>query len=371
MRNDSNSPFSWGGTFGPRRAAPARKARPQRLELEAMEDRLVPAALDLTTAGAVGSFNGAIFQQASPQPTGTGVIHSFLRIQSHGSSVEQGYNTDARSLTMDQKKDLTFTRSVLASDVPQVTTGGVTYSEFLLDINQSQSSPLLSLDELRIYLGASPTLNSYDPVGHTLNGLAPAFDMGGGNSVLLNSGLSHGSGSGDMYLLVPSNLLQSAGNPYLYLYSKFGATAGAGANGGFEEWATAAVADNTLASLSGYVYADTNPDHVFGAGDTGLAGVTITISGTNVSGQAVYFQTTTDETGAYAFTGLVPGTYTLTETQPAGMTADAINVGTQVSGTAVFGADGSANAIVGIVLKAGVNGTNNNFGEIVPVVGGS
>jgi hypothetical protein len=82
MRNDSNSPFSWGGTFGHRRAAPAPKARSRRLEVEAMEDRLVPAALDLTAVGASGAFNGALFDQANPQPGGNGVVHAFLRVLS-------------------------------------------------------------------------------------------------------------------------------------------------------------------------------------------------------------------------------------------------------------------------------------------------
>src|SRR5262249_28434531 len=48
--------------------------------------------LDLTTNGAQGVLNGALFQQGSVQPSGTGVFSSFLRIQMKGT--EQGYNTD-------------------------------------------------------------------------------------------------------------------------------------------------------------------------------------------------------------------------------------------------------------------------------------
>ncbi|HZY84692.1 MAG TPA: SdrD B-like domain-containing protein [Gemmataceae bacterium] len=334
--------------------APARKPQPlhARPGLEAMEDRLVPAALDLTTAGAAGAFNGALFQQANPQPAGNGVVHAFLRIQSHGDTVEQGYNTDARAVQFDQKKDLTFTRSLLASDVPQVNVGGVAYSEFMLNINQNQSSPLLSLDELRLYVGNAPNLANYDPTAHTLGGQSAVYDMGAGNSVLLNSALAPGTGKGDMYLLVPSQLLQSAGNPYVYLYSKLGATAGAGANGGFEQWSTTAVAGS---SLSGFVYTDTNGTGALAANDVPEANVIVTISGTTLGGQSVFVQTTTDAAGFYAFDGLVAGNYTLSEAPPAGFANDGVFVGSQNSGTT------GAAAIFNIALQANTNGINNDF----------
>src|SRR5262245_30513946 len=67
--------------------------------------------LDLTTAGASGFINGAFFQQTGPQPTGTGAIQSFVRIQRNVS--EQGYNTDYRPVQFDEKSDPNFTRSLL------------------------------------------------------------------------------------------------------------------------------------------------------------------------------------------------------------------------------------------------------------------
>ncbi len=347
MRNDSNSPFSWGGTLGQRRAAP--KARSQRLELEAMEDRLVPAVLDLTTVGASGAFNGALFDQANPQPGGNGVVHAFLRVQSHGSTVEQGYNTYLRPVQQDQKKDMTFTRSLLASDLPQVTVDGTVYSEFMLNINQDQSSPKLSLDELRLFVGNAPNL-ALDSTNQTLAGQAPVYDMGAGNAVLLNTGLAPGIGKGDMYLLVPSQVLQAAGNPYVYLYSKFGVTAGA--NGGFEQWSTTSVQGS---SLSGFVYTDVNGTGQLAANDTPEANVVVTLSYTNASGNVVTLSTVTDAAGFYSFDGLAAGNYTLTETPPPLTTNDGAFVGSQGSGTV------GAAAIFNIALQANTNGINNDF----------
>jgi len=212
MREDLYMVLAWAAQLGQRRAA--RKPQAVRPGLEMMEDRMVPAVLDLTTVGASGSFGDALFDQANPQPGGNGVVNAFLRVQSHGSSVEQGYNTDLRPVTQDQKKDSTFTRSLLASDLPQVTVDGTVYSEFMLNINQSQSSPQLSLDELRLFVGNAPNL-ALDAGNLTLAGQGAVYDMGAGNSVLLTSGLAPGIGKGDMYLLVPSQVLQSAGNPYV------------------------------------------------------------------------------------------------------------------------------------------------------------
>ena len=73
------------------------------------------------------------------------------------------------------------------------------------------------------------------------------------------------------------------------------------------------------AKLSGYVYEDAANDGVKGAGEVGIAGVTVTLTGTDDLGNPVSTTTTTDATGKYSFDTLRPGTYTVTETtQPAG-----------------------------------------------------
>ena len=47
--------------------------------------------VDLTGSNDSGTINGAQFVFTTPQPTGTGVIQPFLRLEN--SPVEQGYNT--------------------------------------------------------------------------------------------------------------------------------------------------------------------------------------------------------------------------------------------------------------------------------------
>jgi hypothetical protein len=363
---DWKSTHSWKTVFR-LRAAKARRSnsfsvRPQ---VERLEDRLVPSTLDLTTAGASGVFNGAVFQQASPQPTGCGVIHDFVRIQAHGAgtTVEQGYNTDARPVQFDEKTSAPFMRSLQLSDVPTVTFDGIVYREFLLGINQKNSQPLLSLDELRIYVGNAPDLTGYDPTTKQLAGLTAVYDMGTDNWVKLDASLTHGNGSGDMFLYVPDSLLSASSNNFVYLYSKFGVNEPV--NGGFEQWATPsnATPPPNLSSLSGFVFVDANNDGIFQKGEAPLGGVIIVLTGTNNLGQSVSIQTRTDANGFYSFTNLVAGTYTITEQEPAGFAngQDKDSIGRQGG---ITGVDQFSN----IFLQGGVNGINNNFGEL-PAVG--
>jgi sarcosine oxidase gamma subunit len=114
------------------------------------------------------------------------------------------------------------------------------------------------------------------------------------------------------------------------------------------------------ASLSGEVYIDANSNDVLDAGDSGLASVTVTLSGTNNLGQAVSATTTTAANGTYSFTGLRPGNYTITETQPAGYTAETSNAGT-------LGGTDSVGAVSSVTVLSGNAGTSYNFGEIVPM----
>jgi hypothetical protein len=324
-----------------------RRTLPRRLRLEELENRLVPSTLDLTTPGAMGAINHAVFFQDSPQPTGSGVIHSFVRLQN--SSEEQGYNTDARPLQFDENSSPTFTRSLRLSDVPTVTVGGVTYREFLLDINQSHSGSLLSLDELRLYVSGSPTLSGYSPSTGQLADLNPVYDLsaGGGNWVKLDASLSHGSGSGDMLALIPDSAFCTASNQYVYLYSKFGVHCDA--NGGYEEWAVGATAlPVSLSSLSGAVVNE--------ATSAGLSGVTVTLQGVDVLGQSVTMTVTTGANGTFSFADLLAGNYTIIQTPPAGFQDDHNTIGS------LGGSTTTNQFIVGV--GTGVNGVNYIFGDL-------
>ena len=325
--------------------------------LQILEGRDVPAAtLDLTATGTSGELNEALFRQVNAQPTGTGVISSFVRVQ--GTGVERGYNTAARPLQFNENSSPRFTRALQLNDVPVVLIDGVAYRQFLLDINQNSSSPLLSLDELKIYLGDRGNLTGYDEASGKLAGLDAVYNMdaNGDNAIRMNYSLNHGSGSGDVSVAIPDRLFAaSTANPYVYLYSTFGQTASA--NAGFEEWAVMPKSDvSGLGSLAGKVYYDANFNGLFDTGDSGLSGVFITLTGVDDRGSQVSLTTVTDANGNYQFSQLRPGTYTLTETQPIGYDDGLESLGT-------LGGDVGQDFFANIQLKANQIGFGYNFGE--------
>src|SRR5262249_29418328 len=108
-----------------------------------------------------------------------------------------------------------------------------------------------------------------------------------------------------------------------------------------------------LASLSGFVWNDTADNNgIKEAGEPGISGSVVTLTGKDYLGNPVNATSTTDVNGFYKFTGLQAGTYKLTQDQPAGYVDGKDTIGTPGGTT---GHDQFSN----IVLDAGINGTQN------------
>jgi choice-of-anchor A domain-containing protein len=104
-------------------------------------------------------------------------------------------------------------------------------------------------------------------------------------------------------------------------------------------------------SISGFAFVDNNGNGVRGPGDNPFPGIVVTLTGKDTSGNPVNLSATTDSNGFYTFTGLLPGSYTLTFPQPAsGGTAELGSLGTSVQGLTLT-----------INLPAGGQGSNYNL----------
>jgi uncharacterized repeat protein (TIGR01451 family) len=121
-----------------------------------------------------------------------------------------------------------------------------------------------------------------------------------------------------------------------------------------------------LGSLAGVVYEDfsstaaTNNNGTQDTGENPIAGVSLTLTGTDMNGKPVNRTVTTDASGAYAFGDLIEGNYTITETQPI-----AYIDGKHTAGNATTaGSNAVANVISGIGLDAGQDATGYLFGEL-------
>jgi len=227
-------------TFGKRLAVMAA------MSVFALSSARAEAVLDLTGGGS-GTINGGFFATTSIQPTGSGVIDSFVRFsQGSGSKdIVQGYNTDG-AFQFDELGGA-FTHSLLLEDVPIVTIGGIDYREFRLDINQTGTNTSYNLNELQLFLGnagnltgASVDANGTLSFGMNAN-LVYDIDAGQDSGILLNYTLEGGgSGKGDLVFRIADSAFTTAfaggAFPYIYLYSKFGDPNAN--NDGYEEWFT-------------------------------------------------------------------------------------------------------------------------------------
>jgi len=225
-------------------------------------------------------FAGALWSTTLIQPTGSGYIDSFLRVEgtsSVKSLVVDGMNTSG-TLQNDEKSGFVgganFTHDVLLSDLQAVTIDGIEYYAFLLDINQEGGDPLLNLSGLQFCQSDAASVSFKDTCAGTdlanpgTGTSSLVYDMQSvdgdpgslsdtvydgtdlqqspTNTVRLDYKLNSGSGSGDMFVYIPTSVLPDSGGDYLYLWSQFGApivcTGDLSANcptnnDGYEEWA--------------------------------------------------------------------------------------------------------------------------------------
>lgn len=285
-----------------------------RLRVEHLEDRSVPAALDLTSVGASGAFNDAVFSQFDGRTAHRGEIDTFLRLHAHR-SVTQGFNTSALRKSFDASWDPRHTHAVKVADLPSVTVDGVTYRQLVLDVHQPRHSPNVSLDELKMYVSNNPRLIGYSAAAGTLGGLKPVYDLDadGDNRVTLNARLNGANGRGDALVYVPEALL--SGGKYLSLYSKFGATSSAqcgqvnwGYGKGGPLGTPPAPPPVQTGSVSGVVFEDLNQDGVRDDGEPGVGGKVVWADA-NSNGvlDASEASTTTAADGSYTLGGLQAG----------------------------------------------------------------
>jgi uncharacterized protein (DUF2141 family) len=116
--------------------------------------------------------------------------------------------------------------------------------------------------------------------------------------------------------------------------------------------ATASFGDQATGTVSGAVFEDVNGNGTRDTGETGIGGVSISLTG--ASGMR---STQTVGDGSYAFAGVLPGLYTVSETDPAGLTSTTpnqrvVNLTSGGAATASFG-DQAVGVISGTVYNDG------------------
>lgn len=106
-------------------------------------------------------------------------------------------------------------------------------------------------------------------------------------------------------------------------------------------------------SIGDFVWNDVNQNGIQNSGETGIQGVTVTITypGGNTA------STTTNASGAYSFTNLAPGNYTISFTTPSGYAASASTQGSDTTKDS-----NPVNGDASVTLTAGQNNTTIDAG---------
>ena len=133
----------------------------------------------------------------------------------------------------------------------------------------------------------------------------------------------------------------------------------------FEWSAQASFAPIPMVRAKGVHFWDANGNGLNDDTNGGIREATVTLTGTTDAGQPVELTVITADDGSYTFTGLEPGTYAITETQPFGYFS-----GTNTVGTVDGMQNGTYDDVLGdrfynIDLDAGKSGVNYNFGELL------
>lgn len=127
---------------------------------------------------------------------------------------------------------------------------------------------------------------------------------------------------------------------------------------GLTDTATVTVTVNESANnrLSGFVYIDSDRDGARDAGETGVPGAQITLTGTDVQGMPITRTALTFDSGFYTFGDLPNGTYRISERQPTALSDG-------MDSTTVPNAMQTNDVFSDILLSGGQTFTENNFGE--------
>ncbi|TAK77192.1 MAG: hypothetical protein EPO16_05940, partial [Dehalococcoidia bacterium] len=273
------------------------------------------------TQYATCSVSGTQFEYIGDQHTtfgsaGTGTFNSFVRLQ--GAPTERGYNTDG-TLEFDSKSG-TWTHAIKVSEIPVVSIGGQPHWELWADINDSNSTPQISLDDLEIWFTSSATITGY-PFS---SGASKEYDFSG--AVQIND-VNQGSGRGDLRVNVPLSGITIPANcgygdasctTYFVLYSKWGGNGSEpfASDGGFEEWKVKQYPTLQIRKIA--------------QGGNGTFTYTVTGPGTPLSPSPSI--TTSGGTGQTQVYIVDPGSFTISEQLPAGWSlvgaSCAINGGT-------------------------------------------
>src|SRR5262245_55798940 len=333
-----------------------------------------PTQTNFSLSGLIDQFDPSLGQLTSIDITHDGSITSAISVENTSTKSASTINgTVSGNLTLTGPNGLTLGLNLSANAGSfsaltydgQIDFGGTSGKALAAKTASGTKTITLTGADMQAFLGTGT-------VSFTEEGQATSTANGGGN-VLVQI---ESSGTGKLtvvYHYIPDNCLDAGNYTIRELQDPAGFMDGKESRGGqmLNNPPGVSVIPVTLAgadlthndfgelkptSLSGFVYHDINNNGVKDGPEQGIAGVTIMLTGTDDLGP-VSKTATTDGTGAYQFSNLRPGIYTVNESQPASWLDGKDTIG-NLPGTT------SNDQFANIGLASGAQSINNNFGEL-------
>jgi len=272
-----------------------------------------------------------------------GVVTNTASVQDLSSAGENDINNNSASsdITVVAEADLNVTQIV--SSVASQVGASLTYEITVSNAGPSPATSVIIADSLPI--GVS-FVSGTGPGGEILT------EVGGvvtGNVASLASGAS-----ADMTVIVSID----AGAPSSVVNSVTVSSSTGDSNSANDTAIATTTVDPKNSSISGSVYIDANNNGIKEPSEGPIAGVQLTLEGTDLVGVISTQVVITDANGDYSFTGLAQGTYAVTEAQPEPYRDGMVTVG--IGATATVG----ENMFTQIVLGESTDATEFNFGEL-------
>ncbi len=250
-------------------------------------------------------------------------------------------NSASATITVTQQADLSITKSVSLDDAQPG--NSLTYTVIVSNSGPSQATNVVVADTLP---SGVTFVSGTGPNGETLTETGGVVNVSGGDlasagtfSFTIVATVSAGSGGVQTNTAVVSS---DTNDPV-----------------STNDTATASTTvDPVISTIGGSVYLDSNNDGIRDPSESGIAGVLVTLSGTDSLGNAVDATATTDANGDYLFAALAQGIYSVAETQPAGFRDGITSAGTGANATV------SDNLFSQLGLGSDTDAIDFNFGEL-------
>ncbi|PZR00851.1 MAG: hypothetical protein DI533_10110 [Cereibacter sphaeroides] len=244
--------------------------------------------------------------------TAKGVTVNNAQVEADGSLIfdtERGNNITSQTTTVRTRADVAVTAKTPSNATPNVSEA-LTYTIRVANL----PGPLLAEADGVVLNDSLPSgmVLTGSPTAALIAGTATSLACtGAAGNTTFNCNFGTFSTGGLIDVTVPVRVNSITASPQTFVNTATVSTTSLDIN--LNNDSNSGTIEVRGSSLAGLVFRDFNDNGTFDANDTGINGITMTLSGTDLNGSAVTRTATTGAGGAYTFTLLPQGTYTVTQ----------------------------------------------------------